>query len=283
MTIPCRLLVEGPQPGAWNMARDEAVLNAVVAGQSPATWTWYLWERPTLSLGYFQHAGDRVDRFADLAWVRRTSGGGAILHHYELTYSVAIPAGLWPQGAITDIVRDIHSIVAKAACRILSLSADLFELHPQSPAPGIPEPFLCFLRRAKNDLVVVFDSIAVGVGTHKVLGSAQRGRRGALLQHGSILISRSEHTPELLGLLDVSALQTTERSLSHHSHNDSIHSPKTKDWQMIADELQTEILQSVSKRWDWDFYLGSLTHSEIVEASEFETRRYGSSSWNEKR
>jgi lipoate-protein ligase A len=87
-----RLIIDPPASGAWNMAVDEALLRSA-AQRGTATLRFYQWSEPTLSLGYFQAADDRQQHFASLACplVRRASGGGAIVHDRELTYSLAMP------------------------------------------------------------------------------------------------------------------------------------------------------------------------------------------------
>src|ERR1700690_2091076 len=90
----CHLIVDPPGEGAWNMALDEALLEAA-QNEGIATLRFYSWREATLSLGYFQGAADRRlhQASADCASVRRASGGGAILHDCELTYSIALPCG----------------------------------------------------------------------------------------------------------------------------------------------------------------------------------------------
>jgi len=90
----CRLIVDRPAPGAWNMAVDEALLDAAVE-QGVAALRFYQWSEPTLSLGYFQRHADRDSHAAshDCTLVRRQSGGGAILHDRELTYSLTLRQG----------------------------------------------------------------------------------------------------------------------------------------------------------------------------------------------
>ena len=69
-----------PAVGAWNMAADDVLLDAGVAALR-----FYQWAEPTLSIGYFQpHTAARS--FPHLPWLRRTTGGEAIVHHHELTY-----------------------------------------------------------------------------------------------------------------------------------------------------------------------------------------------------
>src|SRR5262249_54297242 len=79
--------------GPTNMAADEVLLEAAVAGS--ASLRFYTWSEPTLSLGYFQHEALRHTdaSLAGLPWVRRPSGGATLVHHHELTYALALPAG----------------------------------------------------------------------------------------------------------------------------------------------------------------------------------------------
>src|SRR5271169_4762547 len=91
-SIVCRLLVDPPASGAWNMAVDEALVDDAAARH--ACWLrFYGWSEPTLSLGYFQGYEERLAHrpSRQCPVVRRPSGGGAILHDVEITYSLAIP------------------------------------------------------------------------------------------------------------------------------------------------------------------------------------------------
>src|SRR5437879_6894081 len=92
-----RLLLDKPASGAWNMAVDEVLLDGVAAGTAPPTLRFYEWTPPCLSLGYFQPF-EVVDvdgcRALGVEVVRRPTGGRAILHDRELTYSVALPLRL---------------------------------------------------------------------------------------------------------------------------------------------------------------------------------------------
>ena len=87
-----RIIQTTPAPGAWNMAVDEAILESVSRGEQLSTLRLYAWTPPCLSLGYAQHIADAdLPALQILGWdlVRRPTGGRAILHTDELTYSVA--------------------------------------------------------------------------------------------------------------------------------------------------------------------------------------------------
>ena len=178
------------------MAIDEAMLKNVQPDW-PIVLRVYRWERPTLSLGHFQHIVDRIENplLRELPWVRRKTGGGAIVHDQELTYSVLIPTrdNHPAKGHSEPLYRGIHSAFV-AKLRSLGWNAELSESCSCSTAEGRnTDPFLCFLRRSPVDIII---------GDDKILGSAQRRSANGLLQHGSFLLRRSQSTPGLNGLLD---------------------------------------------------------------------------------
>ncbi len=197
----CRLIVDGPRPGDWNMAVDEVLLDAAATRGVP-TLRFYQWSEPTLSLGYFQSYKARLSHEASrgISCIRRHSGGGAILHDQELTYSLSLPAQDQPSGGPVELYQAVHGACVSILERMLpALAGRLGLCRPGLRMAAADEPFLCFLRRSEGDLLVT-----AGNRDHKVLGSAQRKRRGAVLQHGSILLARSASAPELPGLAELS-------------------------------------------------------------------------------
>jgi lipoate-protein ligase A len=191
---PCRLIIDPPQDGAWNMAVDEALLNDA-AERDMASLRFYQWCEPTLSLGYFQSYGERQSHKAslDLAVVRRLSGGGALLHDRELTYSLCLPAA-HPQARDSA---SLYEVVHRSLISVLSA----FGVAPALQGVGATltgasaEPFLCFARRTAADVI-----LSSADQSSKIVGSAQRRRRGAILQHGAVLLSASRFAPELAGV-----------------------------------------------------------------------------------
>lgn len=194
--MTCRLLFDSePQTGVWNMALDEALLEAA-ARRGESILRLYRWSEPTLSLGYFQKIlpADLSEALRSLPRVRRLSGGGAILHHFEWTYACAIPR-THPLAKKTE---KLYEVVHTALIRSLSNLGVHASLRGESTADA---PFLCFLRGDPRDVVVA---------GQKVAGSAQRRRRGAVLQHGSILLRRSPFAPAVPGIVDLAPQLTHE-------------------------------------------------------------------------
>lgn len=188
---PCRLIVDEPRNGVRNMAIDEALLWSA-ATEGTTTLRFYRWSEPTLSVGYFQAAADRARHAASLSCplIRRRSGGGAILHHYELTYSLAIPAAELSDKYSRQLYLAFHETLAATLAEV-GLPCQIAVAEPSRD-----DQFLCFARRASGDLLR---------GGDKICGSAQRRRRNALLQHGSVLLRRSPWAPELPGIGDLAA------------------------------------------------------------------------------
>lgn len=184
------LLIDAPAAGSWNMALDEALL---VSATDRATLRFYTWEAPTLSLGYFQSHAERATHRAShsCAMVRRATGGGAIVHDRELTYSFVAPIGDRLSADVGALYDEFHETLVETLAD-WKVPARLCEGPAKHPAEA--EPFLCFQRRSPGDVIC---------GKYKITGSAQRRHRGAVLQHGSILLSQSEFAPELPGIAEL--------------------------------------------------------------------------------
>ncbi|QDT01217.1 lipoate--protein ligase family protein [Adhaeretor mobilis] len=206
LLFPCRLIIDPPRTGVWNMAVDECLLEEA-ADEGIATLRFYQWSEPTLSLGYFQRYADRATHLAsnDLPVVRRLSGGGTLLHDRELTYSLCLP----PDHPLAKRHQQLYRLVHQSAIEALGeqevelLFWDEFAKQ-QSVASHSEDAFLCFQRRTDDDLVFVHQGQATTRSqTTKVVGSAQRRRRGAVLQHGALLLGKSAFAQELSGLIEL--------------------------------------------------------------------------------
>ena len=200
------------------MAVDEALLIAAAAGENVATLRLYEWEEPTLSLGYFQRCADRNAHAASLgaAVVRRQSGGGALIHDRELTYSLVLPATHPLARDTQGLYYAMHHAIAALLVRLLRADGAGWTLEVRKVGAGLSaheEPFLCYERRAAGDVIIATRNALGDDLTHKIVGSAQR-RRCAVLQHGSVLLGTSPAAPELPGLCDVVGAQLAPQELA---------------------------------------------------------------------
>lgn len=244
-TPVCRLLPFQSLSGPDNMAADEVML-VTAAEQGLASLRFYSWSDPTLSLGYFQVSADRRNdpNLESCAWIRRPSGGGAILHHHELTYCLALPVGAPWQTKESGVCR-FHQTIAAALLE--------FGVEARSVVCGEEkklDPFLCFLHQTAGDLLV---------NGAKIAGSAQRKLRGALMQHGSILLAQSPHTPALPGIADLAG-----RSIS-------------------VEDLQSALIRHLVSRVGWLIERDDWSTDEIRQRQDVAAEKYTSESWNAKR
>lgn len=240
---PIRLLVEAHDTsGPLNMATDECVFESALDHDIP-TVRIYGWEQATVSLGYFQPPDDpdRMLRFGELPTVRRLSGGGAILHHREITYSIT----LGPQHPLVSDPSQLYRLAHESIRGVLTGIGFESRLRGTDLKDG-PEPFLCFRRGDKNDLVH---------GTIKIAGSAQRRRRGAVLQHGSLILQSSQHAPEILGIQNLAP----DCSLSS--------------------DFREQIGVAISRQLSDSIEPGSLTPTEQQRIQELVENRYSHLNW----
>jgi|GEM_PF-311931 len=181
-----RILETGSRPGAMNMAVDEAVLAEVEAGRSRPTIRVYGWSPACVSLGHSQIAGHELDldRIRELGYdvVRRCTGGRAVLHIDELTYSViARPdSEAWCASQALS-----YKTISQAVARALAqdgFGVTLDRGYPVEKPQALRAMTPCFSSTARSEVVW---------GDRKLVGSAQRRLRNAFIQHGSILVSKA--------------------------------------------------------------------------------------------
>ena len=177
---PWRFLPYRVLRAAENMAIDEAVFRLNRREGLPPTLRFFGWRPPAVSLGYFQKTGREIDvgacRRAGIDIVRRPTGGKAVLHEHELTYSLVAPADhpLFT-GDIVGTYRVVSACIVEALRR-LGLSPEV-AFEGRSAAGTALEGY-CFAAPSRYELLV---------GGRKICGSAQVRAGGAFLQHGSLL------------------------------------------------------------------------------------------------
>ena len=190
-----RLITTWGAPPEFNMGLDGALLEDADA---PPTMRFYTWTPPALSLGYFQRFDEVPAASEAFVVVRRITGGGAIYHTNELTFSIAASLDHPPfEGPVTPSYARLHDLVVEALSKV-----------------GC-EPALrgddALLSDAEDTGMCFHHSTAVDIawGGRKGVGSAQRRRGGRILHHGSIKFGSSQYdtgVAELEGLKDPAEL-----------------------------------------------------------------------------
>lgn len=241
-------------PGALNMGIDEALLGSVAKREAEPTLRLYAWSPPCVTVGYFQSLEDEVDleacRQSGVDAVRRLTGGGAVFHDDELTYSIILPLG--HELAPDDILESYRLICS-------GLVAGLGRL-------GVEASF-----------APVNDIVAAG---KKISGNAQTRRASCLLQHGTILLDSDPDrmfsllkvpAEKLKGKLieDVKSRVTTLRSLLGRK--------------VSAAEAAAAIRQGCSDAWGAELAEGELSAAEAEDAATLAAERFSSPAWNSRR
>ncbi|HEX8833009.1 MAG TPA: hypothetical protein VF719_02350, partial [Abditibacteriaceae bacterium] len=189
-----RYLLDDAASGAWNMAVDEALLESLAAalGSAPVL-RFYDWQPACLSLGRFQsfesvlessallqRLTEARESTAEFGWVRRPTGGRAVWHQHEITYSAVIREDALPPDArsVAGAYRWLSSAFV-AGLATLGVQAELAPAESREQRAEAQKAQNCFASATRCDFVV---------GQRKLIGAAQCRRNGAILQHGSILL-----------------------------------------------------------------------------------------------
>ncbi len=172
-----RLLLDGAEAGAHNMAVDEALLLSQSPGDAPIL-RFYDWNPPTISIGRFQDSRLKTQN-SKLPFVRRPTGGRAIWHQHEITYAVVLREELLPPQA-RSVVGAYEWLSRGFVAGLNALGVTAALANGESKAARTEN---CFASAARSDFVVE---------GRKLIGAAQCRKHGAILQHGSLLLSVDE-------------------------------------------------------------------------------------------
>lgn len=262
-----RLLITPPQPGAWNMAIDQAIADLYPALQRP-TLRFYRWEPPCVSLGISQRLDRDINVAACMARgidiVRRPTGGRAILHDREVTYAIITATN----DALVDRGTIVRSYLAISEALLVGLRR--LGVEPElAPRPAHP--------RAKS--AACFDEpgeYEITVGGRKLVGSAQARMGGVLLQHGSLLLhADSRALAELLRLPPSLGGAT----LDHHL----IALDQALGTEPSYESVVESLVRGFESRWPVRFERGELTRAELDRAAELAREKYGNAVWTARR
>jgi len=263
-----RLILHPPYPGAWNMSIDEALLESVSAHKQPPTLRLYDWFPYALSLGYAQTVSDINPKALKLkGWelVRRPTGGRAILHADELTYSITAP--------INNPI--LHGTVIESYHRISTAligSLRLIGINAGSKLKNKNESHLsndpaCF--RYPSDYEITYDD-------KKIIGSAQARKKGGILQHGSIpLFGEITRIIEVLNYPSETAKQDARQNLANRATTIESVLGHIVSWSQMAEAIREGFQDNLNVK----FSEGNLTREELKNAQKFYQEKYNLSDW----
>ncbi len=263
-----RLILDGRNPGSFNMALDEALMECCRNG-SPPTLRLYGWSPDCLSVGYFQRAEQDIDpktcQTLGIDLVRRPTGGRAVLHDDEMTYSVT---GSLDDPGITGSVNESYARIAagiRQGLKVLGLEVD------EGSVPGA---------RVKTETGACFEAVwghELTVEGRKIVASAQTRRGGVVLQHGSILLSA-----------DPGRLAAVFRTEDKHLMEAMFRRRLTTlsdllGRQVNAEEVAPAIRRGFEQALGVALEVGHPSDEELVLATRLAAEKYGNPAWNLRR
>lgn len=266
-----RLIISLPESGAVNMAVDEAILLAAAGGTAPPTVRFYQWSQPAITLGYFQSYHKEIDAVSTgeqgVDVIRRLTGGRAILHHRELTYSVIAPVN---NRILGGTLLETYLAVSRG------IAGGLKEL-------GIPAEISGGEKRPGAGTAACFDSPSryeVTVFGKKIVGSAQTRRNNCILQHGSVLIEKE--TDLLFSCLQYHSEQAREKGKRIFADR-AASLNEVLGYAPEFQEVAGALIKSFAAGWGISLTPQQLSGAEMAEAFDLCRSKYGTEAWNRKR
>jgi lipoate-protein ligase A len=266
-----RLLLSPAARGVWNMALDEAILESTTSGESPPTLRLFSWSPPCISIGSAQPFSqiDHARRKA-LGWdiVRRPTGGRAILHADELTYSVTAPL---EDPKFEGGVLQSYKYISRGLISALSVLGLQVELQPEVvPSEQERSEPVCF---------ELPSSYEITIDEKKLVGSAQLRRRGGVLQHGTLPLYGD------IGRISL-ALHFEDEDQRNQAHERVQERASTLETSLgrtiLWDQAAEAIIQGFSSALGINFENAQPTETEIKRAEELIQERYGNKIWTER-
>jgi len=290
-----RLIDSGTCSAAFNMAVDESLFSSFDPSRDCPVLRLYCWERPCVSLGYFQRANDAVKKASceehGVDIVRRITGGRAVLHDQEVTYCVVAPTKTGPFGGrLLECYRAIAACLS-AGCELLGVPGDEIEVVTGQDVRAGSASSACFMTASAYELLV---------GGRKLIGSAQKRRDEALVQHGSIplrvdipLTLSVMRVDEGSGSADVASAAANaladKRATMAKSATTSGEALRPACLEEVVgrdltfDEVKSAIGEGFAKCLGTTLERSNLTKGERALADTLSREKYGNDSWNFKR
>ena len=269
-----RVINSGIGRAADNMAIDEAILKARAAGQVPPTIRFYGWQPAAVSVGYFQKASAEVDisecRRQGIDVVRRLTGGRAVLHDAELTYSL--------------VVNETHPLVPHtitASYRFFSQGLlDGLKVLGIEAQMSMPKAAYSQTKCRHHASAACFDAPShyeVTFDGRKIIGSAQVRKEGVILQHGSILLCfEPQRVASLLNLPTPEAKATVAKMLTKRAISLAEAANREISWEEACQAIQTAFGPALGVELTPE----SLSQAEREMAQELAVTKYTQDTWN---
>lgn len=266
-----RMLKTDALTGAMNMALDEVLLQSVQAGSSPPVVRLYRWQPETVTLGYAQRGAGQVNldycRTHGIDVVRRLTGGRAVLHDQEVTYSViSRQDGLFS----TEILKN-YQVIAEVLLHCLKrfgLEAEVARRHGSSDSTDAVTQSACFTAPAQFEIVC---------SGKKTCGSSQKREQESFLQHGSIPVDMD--LDKLFCALSTDEKASVEQGVARLAEkvgwiNRFLAQPCS------IDEVEMQLMSSFVLLWPVQFHLEAPSRTELEKAQTLARDKYAHLDWH---
>lgn len=244
-----RLIRYSENDGFLNMAIDEALISLVSKGFSPATIRFYGWKPACVSIGFFQSINQEVNvinaRNLGVDIVRRYTGGGAVFHEKEITYSIILPE----KDVAKDIIKSYSYI-----CQGVILGLEYL---------GLKATF-----KPINDIII---------DNKKISGNAQTRKKGVVLQHGTILVDVD--VEKMFSLLKVSKEKIIDKDIDNVKERVTW-LRRELDKNVDLNTVEDCLIKGFSKAIGCRLKSGVLSLEELKLALQFSKEKYSAHNWN---
>lgn len=267
-----RFIVNAPAVGAWNMAVDEAILESTANNLQSTTLRFYSWNPFCLSLGYAQPFSDiDLDHLQEKGWdvVRRPTGGKAILHADELTYSIcAAQNDPHVQGSVLESYQHLSKGLL-AALENLGLNAN--SEPTKEPSERNTTKPICF--EVPSDYEITLNG-------KKIIGSAQARKKDGVLQHGAIpLFGDITRITQVLHYYNVEEQQKSRILLQNHATTIEEQTGQKTTWKRVAQAL----LCGFENALGIEIKMGYLSETERLRAKQLFEEKYSNPEWTKRK
>ena len=259
-----RLIIDGPQNAFMNMAVDEAIFTRTREEHYRPTIRFSQWERPSISYGYAVKAEKELNihycQEQDIQIVRRITGGGVVFHQCDITFSIIFPEDIVPDtGSVLGSYKFINQIFI-LGLQNFGIRGGFYEMDQKTPTETGGEN-VCFLKPTQ------FDIIYEG---KKLVGNAQRRKKGYILNHGSILF-----TNDYVRMLPCLNMPDPQKMLDNAVTLQSLAGKEATRERVIQ-----AIMEAFTRKMGVIFAEEGLSEAERQHAEQYYREKYSSYRWN---